>query len=177
MSITTYMYKNKRHADQGPTCYNSQTNLKQSSLSVAKHPSPPLPTSHHITQKMASPEEDTNTSIAEPLDLVRLLLDEVVFVKLRGDRELKGRLHVFLSVHIPAIQTASPLHLTDHAPATNRSCDSQAYDSHCNLVLGEVEETIYVVDDDEEDDDAEPKVSLITANIIYCPISVIWKSS
>ena len=43
---------------------------------------------------MASPEEDTNTSIAEPLDLVRLLLDEVVFVKLRGDRELKGRLHV-----------------------------------------------------------------------------------
>ncbi len=32
----------------------------------------------------------------EPLDLVRLLLDEVVFVKLRGDRELKGRLHVRL---------------------------------------------------------------------------------
>ena len=34
------------------------------------------------------------TAVAEPLDLVRLLLDEVVFVKLRGDRELKGRLHV-----------------------------------------------------------------------------------
>lgn len=33
-------------------------------------------------------------SVSEPLDLVRLLLDEVVFVKLRGDRELKGRLHV-----------------------------------------------------------------------------------
>lgn len=30
----------------------------------------------------------------EPLDLVRLCLDEVVFVKLRGDRELQGRLHV-----------------------------------------------------------------------------------
>lgn len=30
----------------------------------------------------------------EPFGLVRLLLDEVVFVKLRGDRELKGRLHV-----------------------------------------------------------------------------------
>jgi len=44
---------------------------------------------------MSSPEaDDTPTSIAEPLDLVRLLLDEVVFVKLRGDRELKGRLHV-----------------------------------------------------------------------------------
>lgn len=26
----------------------------------------------------------------------------------------------------------------------------QAYDSHCNLVLGEVEETIYVVDEDDE---------------------------
>ncbi|KHO01206.1 U6 snRNP-associated protein Lsm3 [Metarhizium album ARSEF 1941] len=56
--------------------------------------------------------------VSEPLDLVRLLLNEVVFVKLRGDRELKGKLH--------------------------------AYDSHCNLVLGEVEETIYAVDEDEE---------------------------
>jgi len=31
---------------------------------------------------------------SEPLDLVRLCLDEMVFVKLRGDRELYGRLHV-----------------------------------------------------------------------------------
>jgi hypothetical protein len=31
---------------------------------------------------------------------------------------------------------------------TNTS--GQAYDSHCNLVLGEVEETIYVIDDDDE---------------------------
>jgi hypothetical protein len=30
----------------------------------------------------------------EPLDLVRLCLDEIVVVKLRGDRELQGRLHV-----------------------------------------------------------------------------------
>lgn len=37
---------------------------------------------------------DEPTNVSEPLDLVRLLLDEVVFVKLRGDRELKGRLHV-----------------------------------------------------------------------------------
>ncbi|KAF2087436.1 LSM-domain-containing protein [Saccharata proteae CBS 121410] len=59
---------------------------------------------------------------SEPLDLVRLSLDEVVFVKLRGDRELKGRLH--------------------------------AYDSHCNLVLGDVEETIYVADEDEEEEGA-----------------------
>jgi U6 snRNA-associated Sm-like protein LSm3 len=38
--------------------------------------------------------EDAGASVPEPLDLVRLSLDEVVFVKLRGDRELKGRLHV-----------------------------------------------------------------------------------
>ncbi|KAK1992123.1 LSM-domain-containing protein [Colletotrichum falcatum] len=71
---------------------------------------------------MADVGEDT-AHVQEPLDLVKLLLDEVVFVKLRGDRELKGRLH--------------------------------AYDSHCNLVLGEVEETIYVVDEDEEDEDVK----------------------
>lgn len=37
---------------------------------------------------------DDSHHVAEPLDLVRLLLNEVVFVKLRGDRELKGKLHV-----------------------------------------------------------------------------------
>ncbi|RPA98119.1 Sm-like ribonucleo protein [Choiromyces venosus 120613-1] len=65
-------------------------------------------------------DADDSSPIQEPLDLVRLSLAEQVFVKLRGDRELRGRLH--------------------------------AYDSHCNLVLGDVEETIYVVGDDEEDD-------------------------
>lgn len=43
--------------------------------------------------------EDTGASVSEPLDLVRLSLDEIVFVKLRGDRELKGRLHVSLPYH------------------------------------------------------------------------------
>ena len=41
-------------------------------------------------------------AVSEPLDLVRLSLDEFVFVKLRGDRELKGRLHVRLSCAIKA---------------------------------------------------------------------------
>ncbi|KAF2251197.1 U6 snRNA-associated Sm-like protein-like protein LSm3 [Trematosphaeria pertusa] len=63
----------------------------------------------------------------EPLDLVRLCIDEIVIVKLRGDRELKGRLH--------------------------------AYDSHCNLVLGDVEETIFVADD--EDEDEAPRVRTV----------------
>lgn len=29
---------------------------------------------------------------------------------------------------------------------------AQAYDSHCNLVLGEVEETVYVVDEEDEEE-------------------------
>lgn len=61
---------------------------------------------------------NSSSAVQEPLDLVRLSLDEQVYVKLRGDRELRGRLH--------------------------------AYDSHCNIVLGDAEETITVVDVDEE---------------------------
>ncbi|MCJ1317839.1 U4/U6-U5 snRNP complex subunit lsm3 [Xylographa vitiligo] len=68
---------------------------------------------------MADAGDGDSAPVSEPLDLVRLSLDETVFVKLRGERELKGRLH--------------------------------AYDSHCNLVLGEVEETIYVVEEDEDE--------------------------
>src|SRR6266852_8025574 len=37
---------------------------------------------------------DTSTGIQEPFDLIRLCLSERVFVKLRGDRELTGILHV-----------------------------------------------------------------------------------
>ncbi|KAI8979048.1 hypothetical protein BDF20DRAFT_477314 [Mycotypha africana] len=57
-------------------------------------------------------------SVEEPLDLVRLSLDERIYVKLRGDRELRGVLH--------------------------------AYDGHLNMVLGEVEETITIVEVNEE---------------------------
>ncbi|KAK0507746.1 hypothetical protein JMJ35_009635 [Cladonia borealis] len=70
---------------------------------------------------MADSGDVDAAAVSEPLDLVRLSLDEIVFVKLRGDRELKGRLH--------------------------------AYDSHCNLVLGDVEETIYVVEDDDDEEE------------------------
>ena len=43
---------------------------------------------------MAEGADGGAAAVSEPLDLVRLSLDEFVFVKLRGDRELKGRLHV-----------------------------------------------------------------------------------
>jgi hypothetical protein len=62
----------------------------QSSLQLnATTTRPPEPASRHIALTMDEKEE-TN----EPLDLVRLCVDEIVIVKLRGDRELKGRLHV-----------------------------------------------------------------------------------
>ena len=34
-------------------------------------------------------------TIKQPMDLIKLSLGEVVRVKLRGDRELRGRLHAF----------------------------------------------------------------------------------
>lgn len=46
---------------------------------------------------------EESSHVAEPLDLVRLLLNEVVFVKLRGDRELKGKLHVCAAVYMPSL--------------------------------------------------------------------------
>ena len=44
---------------------------------------------------MADVDDEGTGPVAEPLELVKLCLDEIVFVKLRGDRELKGRLHVW----------------------------------------------------------------------------------
>ena len=80
-----------------------------------------------------------STVVTEPLDLVRLSLDERIVVsrhiprlsrpaqakracarqvKLRGDRDLRGKMH--------------------------------AYDQHLNMVLGDVEETVTTVKMDEE---------------------------
>lgn len=33
-------------------------------------------------------------TVKEPLDLIRLSLDERIYVKMRNERELRGRLHV-----------------------------------------------------------------------------------
>ncbi|OQU94198.1 LSM domain-containing protein isoform 3 [Cladophialophora immunda] len=76
---------------------------------------------------MADSTDEGANAVSEPLDLVRLSLDEIVFVRLRGDRELKGRLH--------------------------------AYDSHCNLVLGDVEETIYTIEEEEDGEETVKKQS------------------
>jgi U6 snRNA-associated Sm-like protein LSm3 len=63
-------------------------------------------------------EQESETHLKEPLDLLLLSIDERVVVKMKNDRELRGKLH--------------------------------AYDQHLNLVLGDVEETITVVEIDDE---------------------------
>ena len=35
-----------------------------------------------------------STTVNQPLDLIRLSLDERIYVKCKGDRELRGKLHV-----------------------------------------------------------------------------------
>ncbi|CAD6994619.1 unnamed protein product [Ceratitis capitata] len=45
---------------------------------------------------MAAEEEQIQVlPVKEPLDLIRLSLDEKVYVKMRNERELRGRLHAF----------------------------------------------------------------------------------
>lgn len=35
------------------------------------------------------------STVEEPLDLIRLSLDDRIYVKLRGERELRGKLHAY----------------------------------------------------------------------------------
>lgn len=35
------------------------------------------------------------TQVMEPLDIIRLAIDEKILIKLKGDRELKGILHAY----------------------------------------------------------------------------------
>lgn len=39
-------------------------------------------------------QQTTTNTVEEPLDLIRLSLDERIYVKMRNDRELRGRLNV-----------------------------------------------------------------------------------
>ena len=71
---------------------------------------------------------DEETTVKEPLDLIRLSLDERVYVKLRGERELRGKLHVRPPGHPatrPHAPLAAPLGSTQPAcsiPAAMRGC-------------------------------------------------------
>lgn len=68
---------------------NTKSTVESTQRTQASSNTPTL-----FTEKMADVDDGASAPVSEPLDLVRLCLDEVVFVKLRGDRELKGRLHV-----------------------------------------------------------------------------------
>ncbi|XP_053234015.1 LOW QUALITY PROTEIN: U6 snRNA-associated Sm-like protein LSm3 [Podarcis raffonei] len=48
-------------------------------------------------EKMADEvdQQQTTNTVEEPLDLIRLSLDERIYVKMRNDRELRGRLHAY----------------------------------------------------------------------------------
>ncbi|XP_034859189.1 U6 snRNA-associated Sm-like protein LSm3 [Mirounga leonina] len=40
-------------------------------------------------------QQQTTNTVEEPLDLISLSLDERIYVKMRNDRELRGRLHAY----------------------------------------------------------------------------------
>jgi len=102
----------------------------------------------------------------EPLDLIRLSIDERVYVKCRGDRELKGKLHVsedacFL---LPCFSAALfqlhgwvwiTSHRLTHTVSLTYTLSSihQAFDQHLNMILGDVEETVTTTEVDEETDE------------------------
>ncbi|CAL9046045.1 unnamed protein product, partial [Musa banksii] len=98
-------------------------------------------------KEMASEEEST---VKEPLDLIRLSLDERIYVKLRSDRELRGKLHVnYPSLRLapnPTVRFLS-FSLDRHH---QRFLLFQAYDQHLNMILGDVEEIITSVEIDDE---------------------------
>ncbi|CAH2312073.1 U6 snRNA-associated Sm LSm3 [Pelobates cultripes] len=52
------------------------------------------PTACRFTASGLNTAPTTNT-VEEPLDLIRLSLDERIYVKMRNDRELRGRLHAY----------------------------------------------------------------------------------
>lgn len=52
--------------------------------------------------------ESLGSTVEEPLDLIRLSLDEVIYVKLRGHRELRGKLHVQLTLPTLIIEGVRP---------------------------------------------------------------------
>ncbi|KYM96282.1 U6 snRNA-associated Sm-like protein LSm3 [Cyphomyrmex costatus] len=64
------------------------------------------------------PKQLPPIDVKEPLDLIKLSLEERIYVKMRNERELRGKLH--------------------------------AFDQHLNMVLGDVEEIINIVEIDEE---------------------------
>lgn len=96
--------------------------------------------------------DTSSAGIQEPFDLIRLSLNERVFVKLRGDRELTGVLHV------------RPSH---DRPRSRLTLCYQAYDGHMNLIMSAVEETIMVVEPTEGAPQGQGSVNVSRVCLIF----------
>jgi len=104
-------------------------------------------------------------SVEEPLDLIRLSIDERIFVKCRGNRQLRGKLHVCCACGAESLTraraTCGSIARTTHPPTCPRTRAArmpQAFDQHLNMVLGDVEETVTITEVDEETDEEHIKV-------------------
>ncbi|KAE8652911.1 hypothetical protein Csa_022658 [Cucumis sativus] len=92
---------------------------------------------------MATEEEST---VKEPLDLIRLSLDERIYVKLRSDANSAAnsmgcfRTSLFLgngsALMVKGVKARADAFL--------------AYDQHLNMILGDVEESVTTVEIDDE---------------------------
>lgn len=109
-------------------------------------------------------------AVVEPFDLIRVSLSERVFVKLRGDRELKGILHVSLSLLCQKLVRSS-----GEQELMIAFC-FQAYDGHMNMVLSEVEETIYVVEVADITNESVVRVSGTTRGFVGNDLSLMHVS-
>ena len=94
--------------------------------------------------------------IKQPLDLVRLALGEVIRVKMRGGRELRGRLHV--CCFVPP---------SSHLSLSQLGFHKQGYDAHLNMVLGDVEETAEITETDEATDEEVVRVVTRTIPMLF----------
>ena len=106
-------------------------------------------------------EEDA--TVKEPLDLIRLSLDEKIYVKLRHDREIKGRLHVCFCL-LCDDETQNACLCPQHAMLSS----TQAYDQHLNMILGDVEETITSIEIDDETYEEIVKVCTWSLHMAEC---------
>uniref|UniRef100_A0A0A9WJA3 U6 snRNA-associated Sm-like protein LSm3 n=1 Tax=Lygus hesperus TaxID=30085 RepID=A0A0A9WJA3_LYGHE len=83
----------------------------------------------------ASEETYTSASLTVevPFDLIRLSIDEIVLLKCKKGREVRGRLHVRSSTTLLAV------HILRCLDCRTYVC-IQAYDEHMNAILGDVTE-------------------------------------